>query len=128
MLRLSMSFTDEMASGVQEFLEKLIEPIFQATKITKISLRPRFMFDCADEVQQNVFTETVQGQMLHHDFLPSREDLIRWVYRLKARYKQLKTFILDLTYATLDGDDNHLADNTFLMLGTTTSRRMLTIT
>jgi hypothetical protein len=26
MLRLSMSFTDEMASGVQEFLEKLIEP------------------------------------------------------------------------------------------------------
>lgn len=110
-----MPLVDEKSSTSQAFLEQLTEPIFQATQISKISLRPRLMFDSDDEVHQNVFTKTDRGRTLHPDYLPSREILVEWVHRLKARHKRLETFILDLTYSTLEADaSNFPTDNTIL--------------
>jgi hypothetical protein len=72
---------------------------------TEISLKPRLLLGCTDDIMQGGFSKTDNGVTLQPPFLPSRQMLVAWVCRLKARHPQLKTFKLVIEYNTAAIDE-----------------------
>jgi hypothetical protein len=88
-------------------MERMAETVLEFTKVAEISFKPRLIFDSGDEVTRGVFTKTDNDVTLHPACLPSRQDLVELVDRLKARHPQLETFKLVIEYNTFgtDSDD-----------------------
>jgi hypothetical protein len=96
-------------------MERMAETILESTMVTEISFKPRLIFDSGDEVTRGVFTKTDNDITLHPAYLPSRQNLVELVDRLKARHPQLGTFKLVIEYNTFGTDsDDFPNDNRIL--------------
>jgi hypothetical protein len=85
-------------------LEQVIDSAIKGTEVTGVSFSCRFVFYCDDQVTTEAFIQTGDAVTLRQVLLPSRDTLVAWVGRLKARHPQLRAFRVNIDYDLIEAD------------------------
>jgi hypothetical protein len=92
----------------------VLDSVLESTTATAISARPRLSFESASV--EEVLLEVDGVMTLNPALLPSRDILVAWARRLKARHSKLKSFRFRVSYTMFEffGSGDPPANNEML--------------